>query len=111
MATADGAGDRRGTVTVHGASSVTAAVAAEARTDHRARRDPDALVAEIERRRQNLAATIDSLAGRVSPATSIRRLREQAQQQLARPELRLAAAAAGLALAGFAVLKIWGRRR
>ena len=73
--------------------------------------DPDALVAQIERTRENLAQTIDTLAERVSPANNMRRLREQALEQVARPEVRLAAAAVGLAVVGFAILRIWGRRR
>lgn len=76
-----------------------------------ARRDSDAIVADIERTRQSLARTIDSLADRVSPANNVRRLREQAAQQLARPEAKLAVAAAALAFAGIAVYRIWGRRK
>jgi hypothetical protein len=74
-------------------------------------KDPDAIVAQIERTRENLAQTIDTLAERVSPANNIRRLREQALQQASRPEVRLAAAAVGLAILGVAVIRIWGRRR
>jgi len=74
-------------------------------------KDPDAIVAQIERTRENLAQTIDTLAERVSPANNVRRLREQAMQQAARPEVRLAAAAVGLAILGVAVIRIWGRRR
>jgi hypothetical protein len=74
-------------------------------------KDPDALVAQIERTRENLAQTIDTLAERVSPANNVRRLREQAIEQAARPEVRLAAAAVGLAILGVAIIRIWGRRR
>jgi hypothetical protein len=73
--------------------------------------DPDAIVAQIERTRENLAQTIDTLAERVSPAGNMRRLRERALEQASRPEVRLAAAAVGLAVIGVAVLRIWGRRR
>jgi hypothetical protein len=73
--------------------------------------DPDALVAQIERTRENLAQTIDTLAERVSPAGNVRRLRERALEQASRPEVRLAAAAVGLAVIGVAILRIWGRRR
>jgi hypothetical protein len=73
--------------------------------------DPDALVAEIERTRENLAETIDTLMERVSPANATRKLREQLREQAARPEVRLAAAAVGLAVAGMLVLRIWGRRK
>ncbi len=76
-----------------------------------ARRDSDAIVADIERTRQNLARTIDSLADRVSPANNIRRVRERAADQLSRPEVQLAAAAAALAFAGVAIYRIWGRKK
>ena len=73
--------------------------------------DPDAIVAQIERTRENLAQTIDTLAERVSPAGNARRLRERALEQAQRPEVRMAAAAVGLAIVGIAILKIWGRRK
>ena len=75
------------------------------------RRDTDAIVAEIERTRQSLAATIDSLADRVSPASNVRRLRERAAEQAARPEVQLAAAGVVLAIAGLVAYRIWSRRR
>jgi hypothetical protein len=73
--------------------------------------DPDLLVAQIERTREDLARTIDSLAQRVSPANNIRLLREKATAQLARPEVQIGAAAVGLAVAGLTILRIWARRR
>jgi uncharacterized protein DUF3618 len=76
-----------------------------------AKRDTDAIVAEIERTRQNLARTIDSLADRVSPASNVRRLKDRAAKQAARPDVQLAAAAAVLALAAVAVYRRWGRRK
>jgi hypothetical protein len=75
------------------------------------RRDADAIVAEIERTRENLARTIDALADRVSPAYAAQRLRDRARAQAARPEVRLAAAAAGLAVVGIVLLRAWARRR
>ncbi len=75
------------------------------------RRDTDAIVAEIERTRQNLARTIDSLADRVSPAGNMRRLRERAADQLTRPEVQLAAAAVVLVAAGYVVYRVTRRRR
>jgi len=76
-----------------------------------AKRDSDEIVAEIERTRQNLARTIDSLADRVSPASNVRRLREQVAEQVAKPEVQLAALAAALAVTGITIYRIWGRRR
>ena len=96
MADPHSAVEVRGTVAVRGAANGT---------------DPDAIVAQIERTRASLAQTIDTLAERVSPASSVRRLRERVLEQAARPEVRLAAAAVGLALVSMTILKIWGRRR
>ncbi|HTZ27408.1 MAG TPA: DUF3618 domain-containing protein [Streptosporangiaceae bacterium] len=73
--------------------------------------DPNAIVAQIERTRENLAQTIDTLAERVSPANNARKLRERVLQEAARPEVRLAVAAVGLALVSVTILKIWGKRR
>jgi len=91
--------DRDGAVAVRGDGAVTA------------RDDPDELVAEIERTRESLARTIDSLADRVSPANNLRRLGAQLQAQAARPEVRLAAAAVGLAALSFTVYRMFGRRK
>jgi Protein of unknown function (DUF3618) len=74
-------------------------------------RDPDALVAQIERTRENLAQTIDFLAERVSPANNVRRLRSQLAEQAARPEVRKAGAAIGLAVAGLIIYRMFARRR
>jgi len=41
----------------------------------------------------------------------MRRLRERAADQVTRPEVQLAAVAAVLAVTGFAIYRIWGRRR
>ncbi len=75
------------------------------------RRDSDAIVAEIERTRQNLARTIDTLADRVSPASNARRLRERAQEQLSKPEVRLGAAAVALVVVGVTIYRLFGRRK
>lgn len=76
-----------------------------------AKRDSDEIVAQIQRTRQNLAHTIDSLADRVSPASNVRRIRERAADQLTRPEVQMAAAATVLAVTGLIIYRIWGRRR
>jgi hypothetical protein len=76
-----------------------------------AEQGPDMIVAEIERTRENLARTIDALTEKVSPANNVRKLREQVAEQVARPEVILGAAAVGLAVVGFAIYRIWGRRR
>jgi hypothetical protein len=80
--------------------------------------NPDAIVAQIESTRENLAQTIDSIAERVNsaaerinPVDNLRKLRERALEQAARPEVRLAAAAVGLAIISVTIIRIWGRRR
>lgn len=73
--------------------------------------DPDALVADIEQTRQELADAIDQLVDRVSPANVARKARERAMELAARPEVRMGALAVGLAITGLVVLRIWGRRR
>ncbi len=93
--------DPDGAVVVHGTVAVNGRVVS---------RDPNAIVAEIERTRESLAQTIDAIAERVNPATNVRLLRERAQQELARPEVQLAALAVGLATAGILIYRIWGRR-
>jgi Protein of unknown function (DUF3618) len=75
------------------------------------KRDADQIVAEIERTRENLAATIDALTERVSPANNVRKLKERAAQQASRLDVQLAAAAVGLAVVGLTIYRIWGRRR
>jgi energy-coupling factor transporter ATP-binding protein EcfA2 len=102
MADQESRGRQRGAVAVSGKAAANGRVA---------KRDSDEIVAEIERTRQNLARTIDSLADRVSPASNVRRLRERAAHEFSRPEVQLAAIAAALAATGFAVYRIWGRRR
>jgi hypothetical protein len=89
-------------VEVHGAVTVNGAVA---------KGDPEALFAEIERTREDLARTIDTLAERVSPASNLRRLREQAVEQVTRPEVQLGAAAVGVAVVGLTILRLWARHR
>ena len=98
----------RGTVAVRGSAAVNGKAAANGKV---AKRDSDEIVAEIERTRQNLARTIDSLADRVSPASNVKRLRERAAEQAAKPEVQLAALAAALTVTGIAIYRIWGRRR
>ncbi len=89
-------------VAVRGAVAVNGAVA---------KGDPDLLLAQIERTREDLARTIDTLADRVSPANNIRLLREKVAAQVAKPEVQVAAAVVGAALVGLTILRIWARHR
>src|SRR5208282_6099772 len=107
MADPDSAAQGRGTVAVDGKVASGKVVA----HSDGAKRDSDEIVAEIERTRQNLARTIDSLADRVSPASNVRRLRERAAEQFSKPEVQLATAAVVLAVTGITIYRIWGRRR
>ena len=67
-------------------------------------RDPDALVKEIERTRENLARTIDTIAERVSPANVARRGVSRVMDQVTRPEVQIAAGATVVAVAGLIIL-------
>ncbi len=103
---------------LHGASAANGKVAANGAVTGTvmtngkvSKRDSEDIVAEIERTRQNLARTIDSLADRVSPAGNARRLRERGAEEFRKPEVQLAAAAIVLATAGILIYRIWGRRR
>ena len=72
--------------------------------------DPDTLVAELERTRQNLARTIDAIAERVSPANNARRVAEQVREQASKVDVRYVAAGAAV-LVGATVLLVVRRRR
>jgi Protein of unknown function (DUF3618) len=67
-------------------------------------RDPDALVKEIERTRENLARTIDTIAERVSPANVARRGLSRVMDQVSRPEIQIAAGATVVAVTGLVIL-------
>jgi hypothetical protein len=73
-------------------------------------RDPDALVKEIERTRQNLARTIDELADRLSPASAARRGLARAGEQLARPQVQAVAGAVALITVAAIAFRIVRRR-
>ena len=91
-------------VEVHGSVAVTGEITGRDK-------DPDALLAQIETTREDLARTIDTLAERVSPASNIRMLRERAVREVNRPEVKKAAAAAGVVIVGLVVLRLWSRHR
>ena len=73
-------------------------------------RDPDVLVKEIERTRQDLARTIDTLTDRVSPANVARREVVRLRELVDRPEVRLAGAAVAAAVALGAAVYLVRRR-
>ena len=73
-------------------------------------RDPDDLVKDIERTRENLARTIDTLTERVSPANVAKRALSRVRDQASRPEVQIGAAAALTVVATLALV-VWRRRR
>jgi hypothetical protein len=117
MADPNGAiGESRGVVAVSDTAardSVTNNTIAEGTVarNNSAKSSPEALVAEIEHTRDDLARTIDALADRVSPASNVRLLRSKIREQVTRPEVQLGAAAAGAFVVGLTLLGIWARRR
>lgn len=72
-------------------------------------RDPDALVKEIERTRENLARTIDALTERVSPQNAARRVLSRAREQASRPQVLVAGGVVLVAVVTVAYLR-WRRR-
>jgi len=75
-------------------------------------RDPDALVTEIERTRENLARTVDQLADRLSPANVTRRVLDRAREDFQPPGPRIVGGAvAALVVLGVAVYLIRRRHR
>jgi Protein of unknown function (DUF3618) len=75
-----------------------------------AAQDPDTLVADLERTRQNLARTIDAIADRVSPANNARRVMDRVREQASQVDVRYVAAGAAV-LVGAAVFMVVRRRR
>ena len=71
-------------------------------------RDPDELVKQIERTRENLARTIDTLTERVSPGNVAKRAMSKVLDQASRPEVQIGAAA--VTVVGVALV-VWWRRR
>jgi hypothetical protein len=108
MADPDSQAQLRATGATNGRVAVTGTVAANGKVP---KRDSQEIVAEIERTRENLARTIDTLADRVSPASNVRRLRERASEELGRPEVQLAAAAVVVAVCGVVIYRVFFGRR
>ncbi len=73
--------------------------------------DQDALVADIDRTRAELARTIDAISDRVSPKKNARRVLGQVRQRVAQIDPVLAGGAAVAVAAGIVVLVVWRRRR
>jgi hypothetical protein len=73
--------------------------------------DQDALVADIDRTRAELAATIDAISDRMSPKKNARRALDQVRQRAAQVDPRLAGGAAAALAVGVVVLVVWRRRK
>ena len=73
--------------------------------------DQDALVADIEQTRVQLARTIDAIADRVSPQKNLSRALEQVRQRVSRVDPLIAGAAAGVVLVSVTVVFLVRRRR
>ena len=71
----------------------------------------DALVADIDRTRAELAATIDAISDRVSPKKNARRVLDQVRQRAAQVDPKLAGGAAAAVAVGVVVIFVWRRRK
>ena len=73
--------------------------------------DQDALVADIDRTRAELARTIDAISDRVSPKKNVQRVTEQLRERASQIDPVKAGAAAGAVVIGVTVLLLLRRRR
>jgi Protein of unknown function (DUF3618) len=73
--------------------------------------DQDALVADIDRTRAELARTIDAISDRVSPKKNVDRALDQVRQRVAQIDPVMAGAAAAAVAVGLVVVILWRRRR
>jgi hypothetical protein len=73
--------------------------------------DQDALVANIDRTRTDLARTIDAISDRVSPKKNVNRAMEQIRQRASQIDPVMAGAAAAAVVVGVGVLILLRRRK
>jgi len=74
--------------------------------------DQDALVADIDRTRADLARTIDAISDRLSPRNNVRRAADRIRERLGQVDPRLAGgAAAAVVVVGAAYLVLRRRKR
>jgi hypothetical protein len=73
--------------------------------------DQDALVADIDRTRTELARTIDAISDRVSPKKNINRAVEQVRQRASQIDPLVAGAAAAAIVVGLTAFVLLRRRR
>ena len=70
-------------------------------------RDPDAVINEIERTREDLAHTIDALTERVSPGNVVRHSLTEFREQASRPQVRMAAGAVTVVTVAVIAFALW----
>jgi len=73
--------------------------------------DQDALVADIDRTRSDLARTIDAIADRVSPKKNVNRAMEQVRQRASQIDPLMASAAAAVVVVGMVGFILLRRRK
>jgi hypothetical protein len=73
--------------------------------------DQDALVADIDRTRTELARTIDAISDRVSPKKNVQRVTEQLRERASQIDPVMAGAAAAAVVIGVTVLLLLRRRK
>jgi hypothetical protein len=73
--------------------------------------DQDALVADIDRTRAELARTIDAISDRVSPKKNVQRAMEQLRRQASQVDPLIAGGAAAAVLVSVTVIFLVRRRK
>ncbi len=73
--------------------------------------DQQALVADIDRTRSELARTIDAISDRVSPKRNVDRAMEQMRQRTVQVDPLMAGAAAAAVILGITALFLWRRSK
>jgi hypothetical protein len=74
--------------------------------------DQDALVADIDRTRAELARTIDAISDRLSPKNNVRRAADRIRERISQVDPRVAGgAAAAVVVVGAAYLVLRRRKR
>ena len=74
-------------------------------------RDPDAVINEIERTREDLAHTIDALTERVSPGNVARQTLAEVREKVSLPQARMVGGAVALVTVAVVAYALWRRRK